>query len=104
MSARRNATAWCSMIGFAEALALTGIVAGRFERGAGHAHRLRGNADAPAFEVGQGDPVAFALFTQAIGHRHFHLFEENLAGVRGMLAELVLDPRRPGSPANRWAR
>ena len=56
------------MIGLPKALALPGVVTRRFERGAGHAHRLRGDADAPAFEVGQGDPVAFALLAQPVGH------------------------------------
>jgi hypothetical protein len=54
---------------------------------------LRGDADTAAFEVGQGDLVAFALLPQAVGHRHLHVFEEDLAGVGGVLAEFVLDPR-----------
>ncbi|MNC14665.1 hypothetical protein D3C75_624520 [compost metagenome] len=77
----------------AEALALTGVIARRFERGTGHAHRLRSDADAAAFKVGQGNPVAFALLAQTIGQRHLHVFEEDLAGVGRMLAELVFDPR-----------
>ncbi|MNL13684.1 hypothetical protein D3C87_1345970 [compost metagenome] len=85
----------------AETLTLTGVIAGRFERSAGHAHRLRSDADTSAFEVGQGNPVTFALFAQAIGHRDFDVFEEDLAGVGGVLAEFVLDtrdfvPRRVG--------
>ena len=32
-----------------------------FERGARHADRLRGDADAAAFEVGQGDAIALTF-------------------------------------------
>ncbi|MDT4856415.1 hypothetical protein FQZ97_908040 [compost metagenome] len=49
----------------AEGLALVGVVARRLEGRAGHAHRLCGDADAAAFEVGQGDAVALALRAQA---------------------------------------
>lgn len=61
--------------GFTEALPLVGIVAGHFERGAGHAHRLRGDTDAPTFQVGQGDLVALPFFAQAVGHWHTHVVE-----------------------------
>ena len=53
MSARRNATAWCSMIFCAERLALLRIGERRLIGRPRHAERLRGDADAPAFEVGR---------------------------------------------------
>ncbi|MNP86523.1 hypothetical protein D3C76_1868160 [compost metagenome] len=52
---------------------------------------MRSDADAPAFEVGQGNSIAFTLLAQAVGHRHFDVFEQNLAGVGRMLAEFVFD-------------
>ncbi|PBJ22064.1 hypothetical protein BSG18_27920 [Pseudomonas ogarae] len=76
----------------AETGAFPGIVPGRLERRAGHAHRLRRDAHAPAFQVRQGDLVTLALLTQAIAHRHLHILEEDLAGVGGVLAEFVFDP------------
>ncbi|MNF90364.1 hypothetical protein D3C84_729240 [compost metagenome] len=75
----------------AERFTLTGVVARHLEGRAGHAHRLRGDADAPAFEVGQGDAVTVTLLAQALGDRYAQVLEGDLAGVRGMLAELVLD-------------
>ncbi|MCY1446868.1 hypothetical protein D9M71_634600 [compost metagenome] len=77
----------------AEAFALAGIVTGHLEGGAGHAHRLRGNTDPAAFEVGQGNLVAFALLAQAVGYRHAHVVKDDLAGVGGVLAEFVFNPR-----------
>ncbi|MCY1401815.1 hypothetical protein D9M71_169390 [compost metagenome] len=50
----------------AERLALLGIVAGVFERGPCHTHRLRGNADTAAFQIGQGDAIALALLAQPV--------------------------------------
>src|SRR3989344_1423858 len=50
--------------GGAKALALLRIRQRRIKRAARHAHALRGNADAPAFERAQGDLVALAL----VGH------------------------------------
>ncbi|MNQ72638.1 hypothetical protein D3C85_873480 [compost metagenome] len=76
----------------AEGHPLVGIVARRLERRASHAHRLGGDADAPALEVAQGDAVALALLAQAQAGRDAQLIELDLAGVRGVLAELVLDP------------
>ena len=71
---------------------LVGVITRRLERGAGHAHRLRGDADASAFQVGQGNAIAFALLTQAQVGRNAHVVELELAGVGGVLTELVLDP------------
>ena len=69
-----------------------GVVARRLERRARHADRLGGDADAAAFEVGQGDAVTLALLAQAQRGRDTQVVEGQLAGVRGVLAELVLDP------------
>lgn len=75
----------------AEALTLTSVIPGRFKRGAGHAHRLRRNADTPALKVGQGNSVTFALLAQTVGHGDLHVFEEDLAGVGGVLTEFVFN-------------
>jgi len=45
----------------AEGLSLARVRERRVERRPRHADRLRGDADAPAFEVRQRDPVAFTL-------------------------------------------
>ncbi len=75
----------------AERRALTGIVAGGFEGRARHADGLGGDADAPAFQVRQGDAVTLALLAQPLGSVYAHVFERQLAGVGRVLAELVLD-------------
>ncbi len=49
---------------YAESNAIFGVAHGRFESSAGHADALRGDADAPGFEVGEGDPVAFAFLAE----------------------------------------
>ncbi|MNZ57509.1 hypothetical protein D3C78_754910 [compost metagenome] len=68
-----------------------GVLAGVFQCSTGHAHRLRGYADAAAFQVAQGDAVSLALLAQAATGRQAQVVELDLAGVRGVLAELVLD-------------
>ncbi|MNN21613.1 hypothetical protein D3C81_1349420 [compost metagenome] len=68
-----------------------GVLAGVFQCSTGHAHRLRGYADAAAFQVAQGDAVSLALLAQAATGRKAQVVELDLAGVRGVLAELVLD-------------
>jgi len=65
----------------------------RVERGARHADRLRGNADAPAFEVRQRDPVAFALGAEEIRRRDLAVLERDLRGVGRALPKLLLDAR-----------
>ncbi|KAG1241920.1 hypothetical protein G6F65_023276 [Rhizopus arrhizus] len=52
--------------GLAERLPVAGVVARAFERRARHADGLRGDADAPAFQVGQRDLVAFAFCAQTV--------------------------------------
>src|SRR6266568_3315030 len=76
-----------------ERLAFLGIGERRLISGAGHPECLRGDADAPAFEVGQGDPVALALAAEHQIGGQLHLLEDKLGGVGGALAELLLEPR-----------
>ena len=77
--------------GFAEGHPLARIVAGSLEGRAGHADGLRGDADAPALKVRQRDLVALTFLAQTVLDRHAHVGEGERAGVRTMLAELVLD-------------
>ena len=53
------------MIGLPKLDALARVGERRLERGARHADRLRGDADAPGLEVGERDPVALALARRA---------------------------------------
>ncbi|MCY1350752.1 hypothetical protein D9M69_369940 [compost metagenome] len=76
----------------AEGLALMGVVPCRLEGRTGHAHGLSGDADAAAFQVGQGDTVAISFRAQAQRCRYAHLVQLDLAGVRGVLAEFFLHP------------
>ncbi len=66
---------------FAESLALACVVARAFECGARHAYRLRRNADAAAFQIGQRNLVALAFRAQAVGGRNAHVFKGDVAGV-----------------------
>ncbi|MNF15515.1 hypothetical protein D3C80_2181600 [compost metagenome] len=54
---------------------------------------MRGDTDAPALKVGQGDFVAFALLAQAIGQWHANIIEDDLTGIGGVLTEFVFNPR-----------
>ncbi len=45
----------------AECLSVPGVIAGGFEGCTRHAQSLGGNADAPAFQVRQGNAVTLAL-------------------------------------------
>src|SRR3546814_18538232 len=56
-----------------------------------HADRLGGDADPPALEVRQRDPVALPLLAEQQVRRALHLLDDELTGVRGALAPLVLD-------------
>src|SRR5207253_5732178 len=76
-----------------ERFAFLGIGERRLIGGAGHAERLRGDADAPAFEVGEGDAIALALAAEHQIGGQLHLLEDELRGVGGALAELLLEPR-----------
>src|SRR6185437_16952738 len=62
-------------------------------RGARHANALRRNADTPAFEPRERDPVAFAWRADQVRRRHAAVFENDLRRIRRVLAELVLDSR-----------
>ena len=67
--------------GFAEAFAFARIAQGRFIRGARHAHGLRGDADASAFQAGQGDLVALPFFANQIFRRDAAVLEQDLRRV-----------------------
>src|SRR6185437_4570210 len=83
----------------AEALAIPGVAGRGLERGAGHADRLCGDADAPAFEIGERDLVALAFAAEPQIRRELELVENDLRRVGGALAELLLElgdaPARP---------
>ena len=77
----------------AEGLALAGVGAGQFERGARHADRLGGDADAPDLEVGERHAVALALLAQQRVGADGAVLEGDLAGVGRFLAQFLLDRR-----------
>src|SRR3989344_358458 len=79
--------------GGAKALALLRIRQRRIKRAARHAHALRGNADAPAFERAQGDLVALALGADEVLGRDAAVVEVDLRRVAAVLAQLVFQPR-----------
>ncbi len=60
-----------------------------FEGGAGDTQRLRGDADAAAFQVGEGDRQALAALTQQVGSRDAAVVQGDRAGVRCADAHLV---------------
>src|SRR5215475_4785055 len=70
----------------AEGTALVRVPDGDIEGCPGHADALRGNADASALQVGQGDAIALPLLAQAVRGRHEHVVEADLAGIGGILA------------------
>ncbi len=76
----------------AELLALFRVIARRLVGRPRHADRLRGDADAPALEIGERDLQAHAFRAEPIGDGHAHVLEDEGAGVGGMLAELQLHP------------
>ena len=59
---------------------------------AGHAHGLRGDADAAAFQVGKRDTVALAFGAEPVLLRHAELVELNFAGIGRLLSHLAFDP------------
>lgn len=75
-----------------ESLALAGIIPRRLEGGLRHADRLRGDADAPAFQIGERDTITLPLFAKPQFGRDRHVGKGNLAGIRRMQPELFLDP------------
>ena len=77
--------------GLAEGLALLRIAHRRLERRARHADRLRGDADAPGFEIGERDAVAVAFVAEQAVGRDAAVLEQDLRGVGSMLAQLFLD-------------
>ncbi len=81
------------MMGLPKASRCARVVGRRFECRARHADRLRGDADAAAFEVGERDAIALALAAEEIPRRHAAVLEHDLRGVGGVLAEFLLQPR-----------
>ncbi len=77
----------------AKAFPLAGVAQRAIQRRARHAQRLGGNADAPGFQIGQGNAVAIALRAQPLAGGNAALVKHNLAGVTGRLTQLVLHPR-----------
>ena len=77
----------------AKALALLGVADGAVQRAARHAHALRGDADAPAFESTKRDAVSRTLGANQVFLRNAAVVEVDLCRVGGMLAELVFDAR-----------
>src|SRR5471030_1230422 len=75
--------------GLAKAFAFARIVQRRLVRGARHADRLRGDADASAFKAGQRDLVALPFLADQILGRDAAVVEQALRGVRRMLAHLL---------------
>jgi hypothetical protein len=89
------------MIGLPNAsrFALAGTGEGGLIGGASHTDRLRGDADAAAFEVGERNLVAFAFRAQHQIGGQLDILEDELRGVGGALAELVLDSGYPKTGA-----
>ena len=77
--------------GFAEASTLLRVGERNLEGRAGHAHGLRSDADAAAFQVGQRDTVALAFGTEPVLLRHAKIFEPNFASIGRLLSHLALD-------------
>ena len=77
----------------AEARPLARVGERRVERRARHADRLRRDADAPRLEIRERDPVALAFAPEQIRGGHPAVLEDDLRGVGGALAELLLDAR-----------
>src|SRR5664279_3006581 len=65
----------------AERLAVAGVADSVAERRARHADALRGDADAAAFQGGEGNPVALAFRADALVFRHLHVLSEVRAQV-----------------------
>ena len=63
------------------------------ERRARHADRLRGDADAPGFEIGERDAIAAAFLAEPVARGNHAVLEHDLRGVGRMLPELFLDAR-----------
>jgi hypothetical protein len=93
MSASLKLTAWCSTIGLPKAFRSRAYASAASSAGPRHADRLRGDADAPAFEVRQRDPVAFTLGAEQARRRDLAVLESDLRGVGRPLPELLLDAR-----------
>ena len=78
---------------FAKCFAFIGIIARGIKGSTRHAHRLRGNANAPAFKVGKGNFIALPFGTQHVFGGHPAFNKSDLAGIRCVLAEFFLGSR-----------
>src|ERR1035438_4707639 len=79
----------------AEGLPVLRIDQGELVCGARHADRLRRDADTPAFQIGERDAISLAFRAEPVLDRNLQVLEMNLAGVRGVLPHLALDPADP---------
>jgi hypothetical protein len=86
--------------GHPEAPALPGVGRRRLVRGLRDAHRLRRDADTPGVERPERDLESLSHLAQPVGGGNPAALEEELGGVRGADAELVLglDHREAGRP------
>jgi hypothetical protein len=75
----------------AEGDALLGVGERGVEGGAGHADGLGADADAAAFEAGEGDLQALAFVAEQVVGGDAAVLEGDLRRVAGVLAELRLD-------------
>ena len=75
----------------AKGFALLGILYRRFEGRTRHAHRLRGNSDAPGFEVGERNAIALAFRAKQSAGRNTAVLENDLRGIGSVLSQLFLD-------------
>ena len=74
----------------AELLTFLGVGEGRVKGCAGDPQRLGGDADSPAFEVGERDRESLAALSQQVIFRDRTILQRDGASVRGADAELVL--------------
>ena len=75
--------------GFAELLALLGIIQRGFVGALGHAERQSGDGDAAAVEHAHGVDESVAFFAQQIFGGNHAVFEDQFRGVAGAQAQLV---------------
>src|SRR5690606_9197583 len=50
------------------------------------------DAAAPSLQIGQGNAISLTLFAQPVCRWHPQPIKGNLAGIRGVLTELVVNP------------
>ena len=94
-SAISQAKTYCLMAedALAKARTVFGIGNGAIQRGAGHAHALRSDANATALKPTQRDFVALAFLTNQVFCRDAAIVKINLGGVAAVLAHFFFQPR-----------